>query len=101
MYFLNVLVMSCIFDSNDPSEPHSIPYTLHGHLDNINQRVHQDMWRAVYSKYGEGRQSTPSSSQVRGKLRPIKEVCCYHITLGSFGNIVFPYEMLSIFDNCV
>ncbi|XP_062604872.1 WD repeat-containing protein 81-like isoform X2 [Saccostrea cucullata] len=49
----------------DPESPDydPVPYTLHGHLDNINQRVYQDMWRSVYSQYQEGKLSNSQGVQ--------------------------------------
>lgn len=41
-----------------------MPHTLHGHLDNVHQRVYLDMWRSVYCMYGEGKLPTTTSLQV-------------------------------------
>lgn len=59
--------------NSDPSEQNAMPHTLHGHLDNVHQRVYLDMWRSVYCMYGEGKLPTTTSLQGFQNLTKFQE----------------------------
>ncbi|XP_056021929.1 WD repeat-containing protein 81-like isoform X3 [Ostrea edulis] len=56
-----------------PPDFYTVPHTLHGHLDNISQRVYQDMWNTVYSRYGEGK--LPTMPHLQGLQNMSSQEC--------------------------